>query len=208
VALSTAAGTMTANYGNDRMSMYTVNLENTGGNIICTATTSIGNWITTGSISLLGINYQIYFTGTLIGGISSDQLYYIVSIDASNNRFAISNVQGGPTVNLVTATGVMNAEAINYIVNLTEYTQTVTNDYVTTTQGQKYTSGTYLYRPGNAPQDLIYVKWLPLITATTVVSTETIFDEGSLQFIEPVDMYDPSDRSDKYLVFPKANILA
>ena len=208
VALSTAAGTMTANYGNDRMSMYTVNLENTGGNIICTATTSIGNWITTGSISLLGVNYQIYFTGTLIGGISSDQLYYIVSIDASNNRFAISTTQGGPTVNLVTATGVMNAEAINYIVNLTEYTQTVTNDYVTTTQGQKYTSGTYLYRPGNAPQDLIYVKWLPLITATTVVSTETIFDQGSLQFIEPVDMYDPSDRSDKYLVFPKANILA
>jgi hypothetical protein len=102
----------------------------------------------------------------------------------------------------------MNAEAINYIVNLTEYTQTVTNDYVTTTQGQKYTGGTYLYRPGNAPQDLIYVKWLPLITATTVVSTETIFDQGSLQFIGPVDMYDPSDRSDKYLVFPKANILA
>jgi hypothetical protein len=102
----------------------------------------------------------------------------------------------------------MTAVAINYIVNLVEDTQTVTNDYITTSQGQKYAGGTYLYRPGSPAQDSIYVKWLPLITATTIVSTETIFDQGSLQFIEPVDMYDPTDRSDKYLVFPKANILA
>ena len=36
---------------------------------------------------------------------------------------------------------------------------------------------------------------------------ETVFDSNSLKFIEPVDMYDPTDTYDKYLVFPKSNIL-
>ena len=35
----------------------------------------------------------------------------------------------------------------------------------------------------------------------------TTFDGASMQFTAPVDMYNPSDRNDKYLVFPKANIL-
>jgi len=35
----------------------------------------------------------------------------------------------------------------------------------------------------------------------------TTFDGASMQFEAPVDMYDPTDRNDKYLVFPKANIL-
>ena len=35
----------------------------------------------------------------------------------------------------------------------------------------------------------------------------TTFDDASMQFEAPVDMYNPSDRNDKYLVFPKANIL-
>ena len=35
----------------------------------------------------------------------------------------------------------------------------------------------------------------------------TIFDGGSMQFIEPVDMYSNSTEYDKYLVFPKTNIL-
>jgi hypothetical protein len=208
VALDSDTGTMTANYGNDRMSIYTVSLNNTGGTLACTATNSVGNWISTTNISILAAGYQIYFGGTLLGGISADQLYYVVSVDSANNRFAISQTENGPTVSLTNGSGAMTAVAINYIVNLVEDTQTVTNDYITTSQGQKYAGGTYLYRPGSPAQDLIYVKWLPLITATTIVSTETIFDQGSLQFIEPVDMYDPTDRSDKYLVFPKANILA
>jgi hypothetical protein len=40
-----------------------------------------------------------------------------------------------------------------------------------------------------------------------VVTTETTFDQGSMEFIEPVDMYNPGDAYDKYLVFPKQNIL-
>lgn len=35
----------------------------------------------------------------------------------------------------------------------------------------------------------------------------TYFDGGSLKFIEPVDMYSTSQEYDKYLVFPKQNIL-
>jgi hypothetical protein len=36
---------------------------------------------------------------------------------------------------------------------------------------------------------------------------ETVFDGNSLKFIEPVDMYSNSQAYDKYLVFPKRNIL-
>jgi hypothetical protein len=41
----------------------------------------------------------------------------------------------------------------------------------------------------------------------TANSIETLFDGGSVEFIEPVDMYNPGDSNDKYLVFPKTNIL-
>jgi len=45
------------------------------------------------------------------------------------------------------------------------------------------------------------------IGAGTAQSIETVFDGNSLKFIAPVDMYDPTDTYDKYLVFPKSNIL-
>jgi hypothetical protein len=38
-------------------------------------------------------------------------------------------------------------------------------------------------------------------------STPTIFDGNSLQFTTPVDMYSNTQEYDKYLVFPKRNIL-
>jgi hypothetical protein len=96
---------------------------------------------------------------------------------------------------------------VDDVVTLTSVTQTVTNDFITSSQGLRYGAGTLLYRPGTPQQDLTRVNWQPLITATTVISSETIFDGGSIQFVEPIDMYDPTDRFDKYLVFPKANIL-
>jgi hypothetical protein len=93
------------------------------------------------------------------------------------------------------------------IVTLTLDTQTVTDDYVSSSQGQKYAASTLLYRPGAPQQDLQFVNWQPLITATTVITGETVFDGGSVAWVDPVDMYDTSDALDKYLVFPKANIL-
>ena len=41
----------------------------------------------------------------------------------------------------------------------------------------------------------------------TVTGTPTTFDGGSMQFIDPVDMYSNSQEYDKYLVFPKRTIL-
>jgi hypothetical protein len=35
----------------------------------------------------------------------------------------------------------------------------------------------------------------------------TIFDKGSMQFIEPVDMYTNTDIYNKYLMFPKQDII-
>ena len=39
------------------------------------------------------------------------------------------------------------------------------------------------------------------------VAVETVFDYSSMQFTDPVDMYSNSNEYDKYLVFPKRNIL-
>lgn len=135
--------------------------------------------------------------------------------------FQVSETLGGTPVALTTDTGTM---AVNYannrmaiyvitvnaqgVLQLTLDTQTVTDDYITSTQGARFAAGTYLYRPAAAAENLTRVNWQPLITNTTVVTAETIFDMGSLQFIEPVDMYNTSDQYDKYLVFPKTNILA
>lgn len=53
--------------------------------------------------------------------------------------------------------------------------------------------------------------WIPsppqITTFDLDPGPETIFDGGSLQFIVPVDMYSNTDEYDKYLVFPKRNIL-
>ena len=41
----------------------------------------------------------------------------------------------------------------------------------------------------------------------SVPGQSTVFDYNSLQFIAPVDMYSNTTEYDKYLVFPKRNIL-
>jgi hypothetical protein len=133
----------------------------------------------------------------------------------------------------------------NRVLRLTLDTQTVYNDYVASTQGEKFANGTELYVPVNPQTALSRVSWLNLLVSAvwnstqsypvgTVVSwqgdnytalvnvpagidisntsywqpqVETTFDQGSVQWVEPVDMYDPTDAYDKYLVFPKQNIL-
>jgi hypothetical protein len=74
------------------------------------------------------------------------------------------------------------------------------------TQGEQYATA-QLYVPTTPGPGLTLINWQPLLSAITVVGDETTFDHASLQFIAPVDMYDTSDALDKYLVFPKANIL-
>ena len=89
---------------------------------------------------------------------------------------------------------------------LSPYQQVSPNSYVTVTQGQQYNTA-QLYRPTSPGPGLTQINWQALITVITVIGNETTFDEASMQFIAPVDMYDTSDALDKYLVFPKANIL-
>ena len=55
--------------------------------------------------------------------------------------------------------------------------------------------------------DSVNATWVPLPSTTTFDDATTIFDGNSLKFISPVDMYTSSDVYNKYLVFPKRNIL-
>ena len=121
---------------------------------------------------------------------------------------------------LISTTGIMTANYNNDRMGIYEITigerdtfflslreQTITDDYVESQQGEFYRAGTLLYRPAVPAPNLTRVNWQPLITAIPVIIDETTFDGGSLQFVEPVDMYDVSNSSDKYLIFPKINIL-
>ena len=91
-------------------------------------------------------------------------------------------------------------------ITLSPWQQVAPNDYVLVTQGAYYNTA-LLYRPTAPGPGFTLISWLPLITTITVVGNQTTFDQASMQFIAPVDMYTTSDALDKYLVFPKANIL-
>ena len=123
----------------------------------------------------------------------------------------------GSAVAVTTDAGVMEAETFNErmavyqitrdpvsdVITLTLVDQTAANEYVQISRGTEYRSA-QLYRPSTPAVELTRVSWLPLVT---VVTNETTFDQDSMQFIEPVDMYNPGQVNDKYLVFPKSNIL-
>jgi hypothetical protein len=151
-------------------------------------------------------------TGTYT--VSVSQTVALSTITATSN----------PPKQLTTDTGDMTANWGNYrmdiyeisiqpatatdpaIVLLNPLQQVSPNEYVQVTQGTSYNTA-QLYRPTSPGSGLELINWQSLITAITVVGNETTFDEASMQFIAPVDMYDTSDALDKYLVFPKQNIL-
>lgn len=98
---------------------------------------------------------------------------------------------------------IIHIDPLTQLISLELSVQPVVNDYVQVVRGTFYRSA-QLYYPGSPGPGLTQISWLPLLT---VVTTETVFDGNSLKFVEPVDMYDPTDTYDKYLVFPKSNIL-
>ena len=149
----------------------------------------------TGSVTMYLPRFQITTDGTSAVQLSTDSGTMIANY--GNLRMAIWEIAIEPGT----------VPNVDDIIELTPVAQTVTNDFVASTQGLRYSGGTLLYRPGTPQQDLTRVNWQPLITATTIISAETTFDFGSVQYIEPVDIYDPTDARDKYLVFPKTNIL-
>ena len=189
-----------------------------GGNAItCVSTDSVTDRITSFlSLGDIRPGQPIKFTSGVIGGIVQNQQYYVLSVDSSFT-FRITDTQNGTTpVALTTDSGIMTAEPANErmaiyrisidstgLISLTLIQQTYENQYVTINRGNTYRSAT-LYYPGSPGPGLSRVSWLPLLT---VVTAETTFDQRSMAFVEPVDMYDPTDTIDKYLVFPKQNIL-
>jgi hypothetical protein len=96
-------------------------------------------------------------------------------------------------------------DPVTTVVTLTLVGQTQTNDFVVISRGSQYRSA-QLFRPTAPGFGLTRVSWLPLATVSSEEG-ETIFDKGSVAFIEPVDLYNPGQTNDKYLVFPKTNIL-
>lgn len=200
-----------------------------GFTVTCTATSSSNNRITCTSTTGMTAGDTIWFTGEVLGDLavfaSNNQAYFILSV-VNGTQFTITNTIDGTTaVVLTTDTGSMTANWGNYrmdiyevtvnagataldpaYVTLSPYQQIAPNRYVTVTQGEYYNTA-QLYRPTAPGPGLTRISWLPLITSITVVGNQTTFDQASLQFIAPVDMYTTSDALDKYLVFPKANIL-
>ena len=200
-----------------------------GYTVACTATSSSNNRITCTSTTGMTAGDTIWFTGDTFGDVtvfsSNNQIYYILSV-VNGTQFTITDTVDGTTpVVLTTDTGSMTANWGNYRMDIYEVTvnagltasdsayitlsplqQIAPNSYVTVTQGAYYNTA-QLYRPTAPGPGFTLISWLPLITSITVVGDQTTFDQASMQFIAPVDLYTTSDALDKYLVFPKANIL-
>ncbi len=188
-----------------------------GGQIECLQTYSTNNQIRCNFTGNLQEGQEIVFVINSLGGIELGTAYYILDIvDATN--FTITDTPGGVVaVSLTNDTGLMYGDAANErmavytisvdpitsIVTLELTTQTHEYEYVQILRGDFY-SNAYLYYPGSPGPGQIRVAWQPVVT---VVTQQTTFDQNSLQFIEPVDMYNPGQSNDKYLVFPKSNIL-
>jgi hypothetical protein len=149
-------------------------------------------------------DYQYpYSTGTVNGDIGSFD-HATVNNNPGSFDYSVTVPGGdGSTVDERMAIYTISINPTTGLVNLTLTTQPVEYDFVQITRGTYYRSA-QLYYPASPGPNLTRISWLPLATVTT---TETIFDEGSMAFEVPVDMYDPTDAYDKYLVFPKANIL-
>lgn len=188
-----------------------------GGQVECFQTYSVGNQIRCNDTSGLQSGQEIVFVINAIGGITLNTVYYILDV-VDQTHFTITATAGSMTpVSLSNSTGLMYGDSANErmgiytitvdpltsIVTLELTTQTHEYEYVQITRGDYYRSA-YLYYPGAPAQGQIRVDWQPVVAVET---TQTTFDENSMQFIDPVDMYDPGDTFDKYLVFPKSNIL-
>lgn len=191
----------------------------------CTATSAASDRITCATTAGMTVGDTIWFTGTTIGDVvpfnNNNQIYYIYDIP-NGTQFRIAETPDATSpVQLSNDSGDMTAVWGNYrmgiwevsiggvdnnIVTLSLLQQTAPNDWLRVTQGEAYNTA-QLYRPTTPGPALTLINWQPLISAVTVIGNETTFDEASMQFIAPVDMYDTSDALDKYLVFPKSNIL-
>lgn len=135
-----------------------------------------------------------------------------------NTRFfTVSTTAGGSNLTLTTESGTMlmnfgnqrmaiftiSVDPVTTLVTLTPTTQTAETQYVQITRGSSFL-GQQLYYPTSPAQGYTVVNWIQVPESNL---GETTFDQGSMAFEVPLDMYDPTDRFDKYLVYPKSNVL-
>jgi hypothetical protein len=201
-----------------------------------TATEASTNLITVTNITGFDVGDAVQFYQTTFGSLVEGTTYYILTksiISGTTAQITVSLTPTGVTQTLTTGSGSclmygttidlstdagsmtattynermaiyqISVEPVTELVTLTLVDQTAGNEYVQISRGTQYRSA-QLYRPTIAGDGLTRISWLPLATEVT---DETFFDGGSVEFIEPVDMYNPGDSNDKYLVFPKTNIL-
>jgi hypothetical protein len=192
--------------------------------------------ITISSSSGFSVGSAVTFYPTVFGGLVAGTTYYILTISAiedgaaqitvslvpNGTRETLSSAAGtcimrGTELSLTNASGSMSAftynerlavyqitvDPVSTVVRLNLVGQTATGDFVQVQRGSRYRSA-QLYIPNSPGTGLTRISWLPL---NTVVTDETTFDQGSVEFIEPVDMYNPGEINYKFLVFPKSNIL-
>lgn len=139
------------------------------------------------------------------------------TMTVNTTYFTVSTSPGGPSTALTTASGTMNVvfgnqrmavftisvDPITTLITLTPTTQAAETQYVQIQRGTRFV-GQQLYYPTSPAEGYTVVNWIQVPESN---ADETTFDQGSMAFEEPLDMYDPTDRFDKYLVFPKTNIL-
>ena len=194
IALSTAAGTMTVN---TRYFSVTANDDIAGSFLTGSTYTilSVGNTDFT-AIGAASNTVGISFVATGAGeGTGTAGIVEVLStasgtmvVNFGNTRMAIWTISVDPATTLVT---------------LTPSTLTAETQYVQIVRGSQY-AGQQVFFPTSPAPGYTRVAWLNVPESE---ANETTFDAASMSFNQPVDMYDPTDRDDKYLVFPKANIL-
>ena len=77
-----------------------------------TATTTSTNVLTTTSTTAIPVGTQVYFAGTVFGGIVANTAYFVVSVP-NGTTFTVSLTPGGSAVALSTASGTMTLYARN-----------------------------------------------------------------------------------------------
>ena len=102
VNLATATGLMYAKTTGSLVSLTTAT-----GNMVGTTTNAVSN-VSYGTGSMTAT-----FSTNLFGGVTSDQAYYVKTID-SDTQFSVSTTQGGTAITIITNTGSMNVAAAGW----------------------------------------------------------------------------------------------
>lgn len=192
-----------------------------GYTVTCTETISASDQIACDSTDNMAVGDAVWFTGDSLSGlvaVTGTNVYRILEVVDSTHFVLEDPTDPGVPLSLISDSGVMTASFGNQrmyvwtisvdpdtdIVTLTPTEPAGQDQYVVVERGRQF-GGVQLYYPSAPAPGLTRVAWQVVTESST---TETIWDHGSVAWVEPVDMYDPTDRFDKYLVFPKTNILA